>query len=279
MVQRQLQVRNLPRLPVAHHPRVRIPAIISLPHDRRILVDRRRILHRLARPLKLRNPVRIEAHNLRQRRLRNHQAARIYAKIILARNEPRSPIHQKMLPALRHNIKHIRPPLALRVGGPVAMRDHDLPVLRRRPRRNKRAALPRSLRRHRHQLMLLRVQPRQIIIRQLQLPIHRHHVPQVHLRPIRLQPRGNALQLRPRLRLNVRPQHRPSRLAKERPVLMQRVLVLHLEHLQIVFNLLRQQASMLKPNLPRSPRQMHIRPSTLIERIRPLHPRVRRRYR
>ena len=278
-MQPQLQVANLACLAIANQPRVRIAAIVALAHDRRVLIDRRRILHRLARPLELRNPLHIEALGHRQRGLGNHQPAGVHAKVVRAGNHARQPIHQEVLTLLRNDVEHHGPTFALRVGGPVAMRDHDLPIPGRGPRRNERATLPRRHSRWRIRPLLLRIQHRQVVFAQLNIAIQRDDIPQIQRRSMRLQPFDDALQLRLVLRIELRPQHRLSRLAKETPRTLIRMRSRDRIHLHVVLNLARQQIPMLEPNLLRRSSQVHIRPSPLVELIAAIETWVGRRCR
>src|SRR6266568_4005474 len=116
--------------------------------------------------------------------------------IVVACDHSRETVHQDSVSIFRSDVEDDSPPLAVHITCPVVVRHDDLSVFRPAARSHKRAAIPRTLQVRGLRRLLLFVQPRHVIVRQLFECIEGHDVVHIQLRAgPRTQSSGDSLQL------------------------------------------------------------------------------------
>src|SRR5580704_6022811 len=113
---------------MTQQPIVGIAAVISVQHDFHVVVDVVGVLHRFTSAHEFRLAVGIPTFESGDCGFGDHQAAGIFAEIIVAHDYAWIAIHDHVEPLGRGDIENYSPALALQIAGPIIVGHYDLAV-------------------------------------------------------------------------------------------------------------------------------------------------------
>ena len=265
--QAYLKARNLTGLIVGQQPVVCVSAIVVVEHNPHILVDRAGILHRPARPHKLRHAVGIEQRVAGDGGLGDHESGGVDAEIIVADDHPGETVGQHVIAVGGNNVEDDGPAATGGDVGPVAVGNDRLVVPGHRSSRNQRTAVARRLEDGRVRPLFLFVKPGNVVVRKFFHRVQSHHVPQIQVDAVGVQAIHDALQFLLILRVNMLPQNVLCGGAIEIPIALGVVRGHRANGVNTTCNLGRQQVTVLISDVGGRAFEVNVHPMIALEAI------------
>ncbi len=256
VLQSQFEAGDFVGVAVGDEPIVGVTAIVAFPHNAGERVDGRGVLHGLARAHKLRNPLRIEAVELCDGGLGDHQAGGVHAEVVAAVDEARVAVHQDAMATRGNYVENDVPEAAIEVTAPVVVGDYGTPIRGVGAGCDKSAAAV-----GRRAAPRWPIEPRKIIARYLHHGVHGDDVPQIQIHPARLEAVRDALHLFTVFLFDARPENLFGGLANEAVGLAAIVSHAETDALVRLPDFGRQKISVLKSDGGRAALQVHENPA------------------